>query len=41
MTKDEALEIATKHGRTSQVAFFIIFLGIPPKEALIKAGIDL
>lgn len=41
MTKEEALEIAGEHGRTSQVAFFMIFLGIPPKEALVKAGINL
>lgn len=41
MTKEEAFEIASKYDRVSQVAFFIIFLGIPPKEALVKAGINL
>lgn len=39
MGRDEAFEIAKEHGKLSQVAFFVIFLGIPPKEALIRAGI--
>lgn len=41
MTKDEALEIASLYNRVPQVSFFIIFLGMPPKEALVKAGINI
>lgn len=41
MTREEALEIASLYDRVSQVNFFIIFLGIPPREALVKAGIVL
>lgn len=41
MTKDEALEIALLHDKVAQVNFFMIFLGIPPREALTKAEINI
>lgn len=41
MTKEEALTIASKYGLTSQVSFFMIFLGVPPLEALKRVGIKL
>ena len=41
MLQEEALAIASQHGKTSQVAFFMIFLGFPPREALTRVGINL
>ncbi len=41
MSKEEAMEIAQLYDRVKQVSFFITFLGMPPKEALIKAGINI
>lgn len=39
ITKEEAIRIASKNDKLSQVDFFINSLGMPPIEALIKAEI--
>ncbi len=41
ITHEDALEIASLHDKVAQVNFFMIFLGIPPREALIKAEINI
>lgn len=41
MTREDALEIAALYDKVAQVNFFMIFLGIPPREALIKADIQI
>lgn len=41
MTKEEAIDIARKHNKVPEVAAFMILGDMSPKDALIKAGIEL
>lgn len=41
ITHEDAIEIASLYDKVAQVNFFMIFLGIPPREALIKAEIPI
>lgn len=41
ITREDAIEIASLYDKVNQVNFFIVFLGMPPREALIKAEINI
>ena len=41
ITREDAIEIASTYNKVAQVNFFMIFLGIPPREALTKAEINI
>lgn len=41
MTKEDAIDIARKHNKVPEVAAFMILGDMSPKDALIKAGIEL
>lgn len=41
ITREDAIEIASLYNKVDQVDFFIVFLGMPPREALIKAEINI
>lgn len=39
MTREEALEVASRFDRVPQCSYFMTFLGYPPEDALYACGL--